>query len=110
MGNVSTVVSDALCNIRSVSGNVHISTMNDGEITSDRGKIRIGKARAIVVNSKVNTVNIDTVTEAIVVNGKNGNVTLGALGYVNNVTVKTTTGKINVQNARGVVDLLKYIG
>jgi len=105
LGNVATVNENALCNITSVSGDVHISTMKNGNITSDRGKININKARAIVVNSKVNSVNVENVSEEIVVNGRNGNVSLGLSGVVNNVKVYTTTGKINVRNAGGKVHL-----
>jgi len=105
LGHVASADENALCNIKSQSGNVSISTMSDGIITSDRGKIKIGEARAVVVNSKLGSVNIDKVEEEIVVNGKNGNVALGELGSVNNVKVFTTTGKINVKNANGVVNL-----
>ena len=105
LGGVSTENEDARCDIKSTSGDIHITTMQDGNISSDRGKINIAKARALVVNSKVNTVSVNTVDQTIVVNGKNGNVKLGEFGSLGEVKVYTTTGKIDVKNTYGKVEL-----
>ncbi len=89
--------------INSRSGSVSISSMYDGEITTDRGKVVVGSARALVVNANVGNVTVDSVSGSIVVNGRNGKVYLGTNGEINNPTVRTTTGAIEVNNAVGEV-------
>ena len=105
LGNVSTEKQNALCEVKSVSGDIYINAMKDGNITSDRGEILIETARAIIVNTKVGTANVKTIEEQIVVNGRNSDVFLGENGSVNHAKVYTTTGKIKVSNTSGEVDL-----
>jgi len=115
LGSVSVSDSDAKCIINSISGDVSISNMVDGDITTDRGKVNIGIARAIVINANVGNVAVNSVGNAINVNGRNGKVTLGQGGTISNPTVYTTTGAIEVINAYGEVNLestsnsIKYV-
>ena len=105
LGNVASLDADAKCNITSLSGSVSVSNMKDGTINATRGKVNIGFSRAIIINSKVGDIYVDAATSGIVVNGRNGDVTLGELGTITNAKVYTTTGKISVKNTYGTVEL-----
>lgn len=91
--------------IKSSSGSINITSMENGEIEGGRGKVNISSAHNLIVSTTIGAVKVDEVTGGIIVNGKNGKVTLGAVGRVNNPVVRTTTGKIEVYHAQGIVDL-----
>lgn len=105
LGNISVKNDLALCQIESTSGDIKITSMSDGIITSSRGDIDIDQARAIILNSKLGDINVNKVSNEVLINGKNGDVFLGDMGVVNNAKVYATTGKINVKNAFGYIDL-----
>jgi len=106
LGSVATLNVDSSCKIYTLSGDVNIKNMKDGNITSERGEIDIGYSRALILTTKIGDINVDEATEGITVNGRNGDVTLGELGTITNVKVTTTTGKIVVKNTYGKVDLI----
>lgn len=105
LGSVSSKNNNAICNIQTRSGAVHISKMYDGEITGERGAVYIGEARRIIVNNNVGNITVNTVSDMLIVNGRNGKVVLGEKGVINNPTIKTTTGTISLKNATGIVDV-----
>lgn len=105
LGNVGSSAATNKLEIKSTSGSVTITNMYDGEITTDRGKVTIGTARAIVISANIGRVTVESVSSSIVVNGRNGKVYLGTNGTISNPTVRTTTGTIDVSNAVGEVYL-----
>lgn len=92
-------------NLTTSSGAINISKLDEGEISTVRGKIFVGAVNSLVVNSKSGNVQVKNVGTKIQVNGKNGKVVLGEGGTVANPTVSTTTGEIVVYGATGNVDL-----
>lgn len=110
LGNVGTNAADEedksdYLNIETVSGSIAIGRMLDGDIVDDRGKVNIEFCRNLVLNNKTGDVKITDVSNELVLNGRNGKVTLGDGGTINNPTVKTTTGTITAYNTRGKVYL-----
>lgn len=105
LGHISVADNLALCNIKSNSGKIKIVSMFDGVVSSNRGDIEIGEARAIILNTRIGDINVQTIKNEVVVNGRNGNVKLGELGSATNVKVFTTTGEIEVFNAYGMINL-----
>lgn len=105
LGNIGTANNAATCEIKTISGDVNILSMNNGTISTERGKVYIENAKSLVVNDNIGDVEIKKVAESVTVNGRNGDVVLGSGGVVNNPTVSTTTGKIDVKKANGIVKL-----
>lgn len=87
------------------NGAIKIGSMIDGTISSTRGKITIDNANDITIKSNTGNISVKNVLSKITINGRNGNVSLGEGGVINNPTVNTTTGKISVYQACGVVNI-----
>ena len=98
LGNVNTNEMANECKITTMSGDVSISTLKDGNIVCERGDVNVDTANNLVITGKVGKINVQQVKDSIVVKGRNGDVSLGASGSLNNVHVTTTTGKIDVKN------------
>ena len=107
LGNVSynDLIQDRKATIVSNSGEINISTLFDATITSERGKVLIGEANNLIINANVGNVEVREVRNTVIVNGRNGKVSLGEGGKINNVTVKTSSGVIDVRNTTGEVYL-----
>ena len=103
LGNVATIDNSAKCVISSLSGSVSVTNMYDGEITTERGRVFVDTARSLVVTAYLGNVDVNHISRGIVVNGRNGNVSVGNNGYAKDVTVYTTTGSIDISNAKGEI-------
>lgn len=87
------------------NGSIKIGTMVNGTISSTRGKVSIDNANDITIKSNTGNVSVKNVSSKITIKGRNGKVSLGEGGVINNPTVNTTTGKISVYQACGVVNI-----
>lgn len=111
LGDVNTTISsvsseeDLPTIISTKSGAISVNKLYKGKISSTRGRISVGIADSLEINSETGNVSVKNISSKIVVNGKNGRVVLGEGGVVMNPVVKTTTGAIEVYNASGVVNL-----
>ena len=87
-------------------GNVSIDTIKTATITTKRGSVRIRSVSDVKINTNVGKVSIEEVLTAANITTKRGNVELGGNGMtVNNPTVSTNIGKINLKSASGKVVL-----
>ena len=88
--------------ITTKSGRVSVGNCNNITITNNRGPVKIGNAKNLTINGGLGVVNVNSVSQAISVETKNGNVILGSEETtIANPTVVTSTGKVNVINASG---------
>ena len=110
LGQVNTANANVECVIKSRTSSVSISSMQDGEIITERGSVYIDSARNVVINANFGNVVVNKASEGIVVNGYKGSVTLGENGTVMNPKVTTNTGAIEVKNASGIVDIKASYG
>lgn len=92
--------------LKTENGAINIGEMVSGTIESTRGKVNVGMAKDLTVKVNTGNVSVKNIREKIVVNGKNGKVSLGEGGTIANPTVTTKTGKISVYHASGDVSLV----
>lgn len=104
-GVLVTVAPKDMTNIKTEGGAININEMKGGVVSTSRGRVTITKVDEIEINSKTGNVIVKNVSDKIVVNGKNGRVSLGEGGEVANPEVSTTTGAIFVYGATGTVKL-----
>lgn len=92
--------------LKTENGSINIGEMGNGTVESIRGKINIIDANNLKVKTNTGNVSVKNIREEIVVEGKNGKVSLGEGGTICNPTVTTKTGKISVYHANGDVSLV----
>lgn len=87
-------------------GSVTIDKIKKATITTKRGSISINSVTDAKIQTNVGKVTVEESLQAINVTTKRGNVTLGGAGMtMNNPTVSTIMGKIEMFSASGTVDI-----
>lgn len=108
-GNVTigSITGDGESKIVTTSGNVTIlKSMLNGSISTSSGKVTVGSAKNIKIQTNIGKVSVDSVTEAIDVSTKRGDIRLGGYGLViRNPKVFTRLGKIEVNSSEGKADI-----
>lgn len=111
LGEVNTSISSLASGeevptiISTKGGAISVAKLYQGKISSTRGRISIDVANTLEITSGTGNVSVKNISSKIVVNGKNGKVTLGEGGVIMNPEVKTSTGVIEVYNTAGTVNL-----
>lgn len=110
LGEINKNLGETTTTIKTVGGSVSINKMKSGEIISERGRVNIQSADALVINNNTGDITIKQITESLTINGRNGKVTIGEGATVSNVKVSTTSGNIIAYNTMGTVTLKSSSG
>lgn len=105
--SIDSITGSANSTIKTTLGNISINTAKNLTIDNSRGPVTIVEAETLAVNGGVGIVRVNNVKKSVSVTTRNGYVYLGSEegGEILNPTVKTSTGKVFVKNAYGIVDI-----
>ena len=87
-------------------GSVTIDKIKTADITTKRGSVKINSVTDAKIETNVGKVTVEESLNSINVKTKRGNIVLGGTGIkMNNATVFTRSGKVNIKSASGTVDV-----
>lgn len=92
--------------IETKTGNVKITNVQDLDLTTTRGFIRVNSAKNINVQTSSGSITVETATESVTAKTKRGKVFLGGEeNSLYNPKVETTFGDVSVISASGTVKI-----
>lgn len=92
--------------IETRTGNVKITNVQDLDLTTTRGFIRVNSARNINVQTSSGSITVETATESVTAKTKRGKVFLGGENNIlHNPKVESTFGEVSVVSASGTVKI-----
>lgn len=105
LGKVNQGEGEKVTSIKTKSGFITVDELKNGQIETYSGKITINNSDNLNIKTTIGQTFVKNNTNNIEIEGKNGYVTLGEDGSLNNVKVNTTTGIIKVYNTSGEVNI-----
>lgn len=105
LGSVNQAEGEFTTTIKTKSGYITIDTLKSGQFDTYSGRIKINNSDDVYIKNMIGQTFVTTNSNKVEVDGRNGNVTLGENGSLNEVKVVTTTGIIKVYNTHGNVNI-----
>ena len=88
------------------AGNVEIDRIFDAEITTTRGHIQVVSSRNLTISTNMGKVEVQEALESVDVETKRSTISLGGQGMrINNPTVFSRLGRVNIASASGTVNI-----
>lgn len=92
--------------IETKTGNVKITSVQDLDLTTTRGFVRVVSGRKMNITTSSGSITVETSTEAVNVKSKRGKINLGGeKNKLYNPTVESTFGDVSVVSASGSVNI-----
>ena len=92
--------------ISTKTGNVKLTNVQDLDLTTTRGFVRVISGRKLNVTTSSGSITVETATESVTATSKRGKITLGgAANKLYNPTVTSTFGDVSVVSASGTVSI-----
>lgn len=96
----------ALNNIKSSSGNITINTIKDGEISAQRGQVKVNSVRSMKITTTTGSIIVQESNDSITVKSTRGKINIGGENMpVKNPTITSTLGKVILTSASGDVNI-----
>lgn len=94
------------CNITTSSGNVKLGAIKNAKIVTRRGSVEVNQANTLDIETNIGRVKVLEIRTSAKVSTMRGNIHLGTdERVVNNVTVFTRIGKVDIKSANGNVKI-----
>ena len=92
--------------ISTKTGNVKLTNVQDLDLSTTRGFVRIVSGRRVDVSTSSGSITVETATESVTAKSKRGKIFLGGeKNKLYNPTVESTFGDVSVMSASGTVDI-----
>ena len=92
--------------IETKTGNVKITNVQDLDLTTTRGFVRVVSGRKLNITTSSGSITVETATEAVNAKSKRGKISLGGEeNKLYNPTVESTFGDVSVVSASGSVNI-----
>ncbi len=103
---IDTISGSGKSSIETKTGNVKITNVQDLDLTTTRGFVRVNSAKNINVTTSSGSITVETATESVTAKTKRGKVFLGGEeNSLYNPKVESTFGDVSVISASGTVKI-----